>query len=51
MKNKIKIAVVDDHNLFRVGLVQLIQSLGPEFDIIQQAINGQDFLDNIMPSE
>lgn len=51
MKNKIKIAVVDDHQLFRNGLVKLIQTLGEEFEIIQEAINGKDFLENIMPSK
>jgi len=47
MKTKIKIAVVDDHSLFRSGLVKLIQSLGTKYKVILEAENGRDFLDKL----
>lgn len=47
MKTKIKIAVVDDHNLFRSGLIKLIQSLGNEYKVIIEAENGRDFIDQL----
>ena len=51
MSNKIKIAVVDDHQLFRSGLTKLIQSLGNEFEIILEADNGQHFFESLFPSD
>lgn len=42
---KIKIAVVDDHGLYRKGLINLIHSLSDRFDVAWQASNGQAFLD------
>ncbi len=47
MKNKIKIAVVDDHNLFRSGLIKLIQSLGSTYKVIIEAKNGRDFINQL----
>lgn len=44
---KIKIAVVDDHHLFRSGLVQLIKSLGRQFEVILEAENGNQFLKSL----
>lgn len=41
----IHIAVVDDHKLFRAGLINLVQSLGKEFIIQLQANHGQELLD------
>ena len=41
MSKEIKIAVADDHNLFRTGLIQLIESLGSNFNIVHQVSNGQ----------
>lgn len=41
--SKIKIAVVDDHNLFRVGLVQIL-GMVEDFDIVLEATNGIEFL-------
>lgn len=41
----IQIAVVDDHKLFRAGLINLVLSLGEEFQIQLQANHGQELLD------
>lgn len=46
-KNKIRIAVVDDHHLFRKGVVKLIHSLNDQFEVVLEASNGQDFLNKI----
>lgn len=46
-KNPIKIAVVDDHRLFRKGLVELIATIGNEFEVVQQAGNGKEFLEGL----
>jgi len=43
----IQIAVVDDHKLFRAGLINLVQSLGNEFQIQLQANHGQELLDSL----
>lgn len=40
----VRIAVVDDHKLFRSGLVNLIQTLDPQFKVFLESSNGQDFL-------
>ncbi|HYG49567.1 MAG TPA: response regulator transcription factor [Flavobacteriales bacterium] len=47
MENKkaVNIAVVDDHRLFRAGLIDLVHSLGNEFKITMQAGNGKEFLE------
>ncbi|MFK8046277.1 MAG: response regulator transcription factor, partial [Crocinitomicaceae bacterium] len=39
-QNFIKIAVADDHQLFRTGLIQLIESLDPKFKIVHQVSDG-----------
>lgn len=44
--NKIKIAVVDDHNLFRAGLVQILNH-SEELEVVLEAENGQDFLQKL----
>lgn len=44
MKDKIKIAVVDDHNLFRKGLVNLLNELNERFEVIWEAENGKECL-------
>ncbi|MFD1553821.1 DNA-binding response regulator [Putridiphycobacter roseus] len=44
MNPKIKIAVVDDHQLFRGGLVKLIHSLSDDFQVSLEAKDGLDFL-------
>lgn len=43
----INIAVVDDHNLFRKGLINLIQQVDPAFKVIAEAQNGREFLDQL----
>ncbi len=40
----LKIAVVDDHILFRKGLISLIQSLDEAFEICMECNNGQEFI-------
>jgi DNA-binding NarL/FixJ family response regulator len=45
-KSLIKIAVVDDHTLFRQGLVQLL-SLFPDLQVVIQASNGEKFLQEL----
>jgi DNA-binding NarL/FixJ family response regulator len=39
-----KVAVVDDHQLVRTGLVQMVQSL-PGWEVTIEASNGKDFID------
>jgi DNA-binding NarL/FixJ family response regulator len=39
-----KVAVVDDHQLVRTGLVQMVQSL-PGWEVTIEAANGKDFID------
>ena len=43
-KKSIRIAVIDDHQLFRKGLIKLIKSLDERFEVVLEASNGQDFL-------
>ena len=47
LKSEINIAVVDDHRLYRNGLVNLIHSLGNEFQVTMQAGNGKEFLESL----
>lgn len=47
----IRIAVVDDHRLYRSGLVNLIHSLGPEFQVVMEESNGQAFLTALKGTE
>jgi DNA-binding NarL/FixJ family response regulator len=42
---KIKVAIVDDHKLFRSGLRSILQQ-NEEIEILFEATNGQDLLDN-----
>lgn len=48
---RIKIGVVDDHQLFRKGLIQLIQFLGNEYNVAISAANGKELLDQLQPNE
>ncbi len=41
--NKIRLVVVDDHALFRRGLISLLEEM-PDFQVIGEAANGQDAL-------
>ena len=50
MLDKHNIAVVDDHTLFRKGLISLI-NVFPNFDVILEASNGKDFIQRLNPEE
>lgn len=43
---KIQIAVVDDHSLFRKGMISILQQV-PDFEVAMEATNGQEFLDKL----
>ena len=43
------IAVVDDHTLFRKGLISLI-NVFPNFEVMLEASNGKDFIDQLDPN-
>ena len=43
----IRIAVVDDHKLFREGLVSLLAKTSPSFEIIWEASNGAEYLEKL----
>ena len=42
--SKISIVVVDDHQLFRDGLITLIKGLDPRFKVIAKAKNGKELI-------
>lgn len=44
MMNRIRIVVVDDHALFRAGLIGLLSDM-PEFEVIGEAANGMDAIE------
>ncbi|NVO02766.1 MAG: response regulator transcription factor [Bacteroidetes bacterium] len=46
MERKIKVMVVDDHQIFRKGLVMLLKQIG-HIDVIDEASNGLEFLEKI----
>src|SRR6478672_11980134 len=46
MKSKKTIAVVDDHSLFREGLVSLLKEYD-EFEVVLQASNGKELMDGL----
>ena len=46
----IRIAIVDDHKLFREGIGRLITSLNDKYQVVMESSNGQDFL-NRLPVE
>jgi DNA-binding NarL/FixJ family response regulator len=50
MLDKHNIAVVDDHTLFRKGLISLI-NVFPNFDVILEASNGKDFIQQLNPEQ
>lgn len=43
---KIKLALCDDHNLFRVGMASILTQV-PDFDLVLEAANGQELIDKI----
>ncbi len=47
MNEPVKIAVVDDHTLYRKGLIKLIRSISPELDIFMEASDGKEFIDRL----
>ncbi len=44
--SKIQIAVVDDHSLFRKGMISILQQVS-DFEVVVEAVNGQEFLDKL----
>jgi two-component system invasion response regulator UvrY len=44
IENEVNIAVVDDHHLFRSGLINLIQSFGKNYKVVMEANNGKELL-------
>jgi len=44
---KIKVLIADDHQLFREGLINLLQS-AEDIEVIAQAENGQDAIDKVL---
>ncbi len=44
--SKIQLAVVDDHNLFRKGMISILRQV-PDFEVVMEATNGQEFLDKL----
>jgi DNA-binding NarL/FixJ family response regulator len=43
----ISVAVVDDHQLFRKGLRNLIENVDSRFNVISEACNGKEFLQEL----
>ena len=50
MLDKHNIAVVDDHTLFRKGLISLI-NVFPNFEVILEASSGKDFIERLNPEQ
>lgn len=51
MSNRIRLAVVDDHALFRRGLISLLEEM-PDFQVVGEASNGREALalvENVSP--
>ena len=44
--SKIKIAIADDHALFRRGMVSLLKTI-PDFEMVLEASNGQELVDQL----
>jgi DNA-binding NarL/FixJ family response regulator len=42
----IRVAVADDHTLFKSGIIELIQSQ-PDMEVLFDASNGQEFIENL----
>lgn len=45
---KVRIAVVDDHGLFRNGLIQLINFLNADYQVVISVSNGQELMDELV---
>ena len=50
MMTKIRLAIVDDHSLFRAGLISLLGDI-PEFEVMGDAEDGKDALDLVLRTE
>jgi two-component system, NarL family, response regulator DegU len=46
MNPKIRIAIADDHTIFRRGMVALLQN-NDDFEVVLQAANGQELIDGL----
>lgn len=46
MNTPIKLAIVDDHTLFRKGFIALLKDF-PEFEIVSEASNGEELLETL----
>lgn len=46
MSNPIKVVVVDDHSIFRKGLVMLLEEING-IEVCGEAVNGKDFVDRM----
>src|SRR4051812_10305509 len=44
---ELKIAIADDHHLFRSGLINLIHSFGKNYNVMLEASNGRELLHKI----
>lgn len=51
MKQQPKLAVVDDHKLFRKGLISLIEMVDSNYRILFEADNGLDMQNKLQPDE
>lgn len=49
--NQISITVVDDHSLFRKGIINLIHQIDDKFRVINEASHGKEFLAQIKNDE
>jgi len=50
MQQTIRIAVADDHKLFRKGLIRLLESLSTHYEVIIEASDGNDFTEQLKAS-
>ncbi len=44
MTSPLRIAVVDDHQLFRQGIINLLSKYSERYEVVAEASNGKDFL-------
>lgn len=51
MENSINIWVVDDHLLFRRGIINLIEQVNPRFEVRGEAGNGEDLINSLGGSD
>lgn len=50
MEKKIRIAIADDHQLIRAGISMILKEQ-PNFQVVQQAANGQELMDSILQTK